>query len=42
MIRIWLTRSLNGVKQHYISDAASAFAELALDRSEEPVAGLAR
>lgn len=26
----WFTRSLNGVKQHYISDAASAFAVMAL------------
>jgi squalene-hopene/tetraprenyl-beta-curcumene cyclase len=26
----WFTRSINGVKQHYISDAASAFAVLAL------------
>ena len=27
----WFTRSLNGVKQHYISDTATAFAVLALD-----------
>ena len=30
----WFTRSLNGVKQHYISDAASAFAVLALEARE--------
>jgi squalene-hopene/tetraprenyl-beta-curcumene cyclase len=27
----WFTRSLNGVKQHYISDTATVFAVLALD-----------
>lgn len=30
----WFTPSLNGVKQHYMSDAASAFAVLALDDRE--------
>ena len=31
----WFTRSLNGVKQHYISDTATAFAVLALKSCEK-------
>jgi len=30
----WFTRSLNGVKQHFISDTATVFAVLALKSCE--------
>ena len=30
----WFTRSLNGVKQHFISDTATAFAVMALHACE--------